>query len=473
MGLVNLLKSFGTFLPSRSVAPNQPQSSILASENMLRPYSDAGRFGWTDLAPAMAWTYYEKLSVIAHAIGLASDMFLTVPFAVKNLKNGEIYREYDHKIPATGILKLLANPNEDSTECDFKELTNKTYSVTGETFMVTTSMGIDDEPLEIFWVNSSNVSNTSSVDDIITSYTIASGQFMGTYRRTELESDGRVVFVNENSHGTHKQLWTMKEMHPKQLSSGSRRGFSKLSPIFMEIESHNGVSLHNNSMLRSGVRPSIALIPKTDKEGDSLLGEPQIRDIKRTVKSHYSGPNNAGNAMILNAIEKVVELSKNNKDMEFMRLVEIVKEQIYRNLGIPLALISTDVMTYSNLEEARAQLAILNTIPFSKKYAEQINRFLMPRYDDSGDYKYIFLPDEIPALKEIQMEKLINLKEVMTDNEVRLLLGLEEREDGNNMIGRGASSVPEKKEYIDQLMDMGYDHIEAEKKAQERYHECT
>lgn len=422
-------KSFSNYLSS-SATLQQSQSSITASELLLRPYTDAGRFGWVNVRANMAWQYYKEISPINNAIDLASDVFVTVPFAIMDTTNGELITEPQQSIPATGILELLENPNQDYTGCDFKEQQNKTYEVTGDTFMLTTSTEVDSEPLEIFWINSKNVSSTSNDDDIAVSYTITSGQFRGTYYRKELDDDRIVYLKKEGELGPYSQLWIMKTFNPDTGASSGGRGLSRLSSIFMEIESHNGISLNNNSILRNGMRPSIAVVPRTDKDGEVMaFTDDQIRQMKEQAIGFYGGPNNAGNVMVLNAIEKVIELSKNNKDMEFMQLLEIVKAQIYRNLRIPLPLISDKAMTFANFKEALGQLIKLNTLPFARKYADQINRFLMPRYDNSGRYRYVVNEDAIPAL---EVEKLLKMKEfkgAYTLGEIREFLGKAPLED--------------------------------------------
>ncbi|GAG97718.1 unnamed protein product, partial [marine sediment metagenome] len=248
MGLKDFFrKSFGGY--GRTTV-EQSQSAATAAATLIQPYSFAGRFGWYNIRAAAAFQYYKEISVIRDAVDLGAEAFVTVPFAILDTSTDEIITEFDKSIPATGILELLKKPNQDVSESEFKISHYTTYKVTGDTFFLTTSLDIDSEPLEIYAINSKNVSGTTNNDNLTTLYQITTGQFKGSYRRQELEDD-RVVYVDED--GMH-QLWVMKTFNPDSFAGG--RGLSKLTSVYYEIEQHGGVSKHNNSILRNGARPS-------------------------------------------------------------------------------------------------------------------------------------------------------------------------------------------------------------------------
>jgi HK97 family phage portal protein len=299
------------------------------------------------------------------------------------------------------------------------------------------------------------VSATTNNDDIATSYHINTGQFRGSYQREEL-IDGRVVYINKVSMA---QLWIMKKFNPDQ-GSNSSRGLSPLASVFYEIESHLGISKHNNGTLRNGARPSGAAIVDRPPDTTGPVMEPdQIQIMKEQMQEFYSGANNSGNVMILDGIKEFIELSKSNKDMDFLAFLEGVKDQIYNNLRIPLPLKNSDSMTFSNFQEAKDMLFDINTIPFSISYAEEINRFLMPRFDDSGRYRYVVDIERIPALERRKLEKLIEFKEDLTPNERREIIGFKEIDGGNKLLPPKTviAPIPSKSrdEFVDNLRDYG------------------
>lgn len=455
---------------SGPVTTEQSYSPLGARELLIQPFSDAGRFGWMNLRAAAAWQYYKEISVIRDAVDLGADSFVTVPFAIKDKQTGELITEFDPKIPATKILELLEKPNQGVTESEFKKAQYTTYQVTGDTFFLSTSLDIDSEPLEIYYINSRDVSSTETVDDITNSYHINSGRFRGRYVRTELEDD-RIIYLNEK---TSRQLWIMKTFSPDSFHSG--RGFSKLSSVYFEVEQYSGVSKHNNALLRNGVRPSgaITIDKQEGQEGASLTDE-QLDILKSSIQKFYGGYNNAGNVMVLDGIKEFKELSMNNKDMEFLNLVQFMKEQIYTNLRIPLPLINAKTMTLRNFEESKVMLFDLNTIPFSICYATELNRFLMPRYDDSGRYILAVDMDKIPALEAKKLAKIELFKDDMTINERRALIGLEERTDGD-VLSPSSQQINEdnksRDEFVYALMDKGLSQEEAETKAEHIYGGC-
>jgi len=217
---IELIKSMLSIEKKNHFAVTQEQSysSIGASEMIIQPFSDAGRFGWTNVRASAAWKYYKEISVIRDAVDLGADAFVTVPFAIRNNKTKELITEFDPKISATKILQLLEKPNQDITESEFKKAQYTTYQVTGDTFFLTTSLSIDSEPTEIYYINSNLVSDTNNNDDITTTYHIDSGRFRGRYVRQELEDD-RVIYWNKE---TSRQLWVMKSFNPDTFNGGLR-----------------------------------------------------------------------------------------------------------------------------------------------------------------------------------------------------------------------------------------------------------
>lgn len=471
---INLIKSGKIRLAKKSHIAQLPtyepqQSSLSASNIIIQPYSDAGRFGWYNLRAAAAWKYYKEISVIRDAIDLGAENFKSIPFAVKNCRTDEMYREYDRNVPATGVINLLQKPNQDKSESEFKTAQYTSYQACGDTFMLTTAIDQDSEPLEIYYINPRNVSETTNVDEMATSYQINIGRFRGSYYRTELPDD-RVVYINPN---TNHQLWIMKTFNPD--TNNQSRGLSKLASVFFELELHAGTLKHNNGLLRNGVRPSGALIPNVPEgQASANLSDEQMEQIKSSVQQFYGGYNNSGNVMVLDGIKEFKELSTNNKDMEYTKLLEMVKEQVYNNLNIPLPLISNKSMTFSNFEEAKFMLYDMNILPFSTHYAEEINRFLMPRFDDSGDYKYVVDKERIPALELRKLERIKEFKDDLTINERREIIDYEEIDGGDELSSQPSFSMSmggekSRSEFVTALMDKGLTEKEAESKATEIY----
>ncbi|GAG75824.1 unnamed protein product, partial [marine sediment metagenome] len=116
--------------------------------------------------------------------------------------------------------------------------------------------------------------------------------------------------------------------------------------------------------------------------------------------------------------------------------------------------------------------------PFAMCYADEMDRFLMPRFDDSGRYKFIANVDRIPALELRKLEKISAFRDVLTIDEAREIIG--KKPHDNAEIGaqllkpQGGSSKPtegakSREDFIVALMDRGHSEIEAEQKACDVY----
>jgi HK97 family phage portal protein len=469
----NLLKRIVGMLWSTKQGNGQEiksQSSSYALNNLISPYSMAGRFGWSDIKATACYEYYKQISVIRNAIDLSADTFKTVDVAIKDIKRNELIREYDSRIPATGILKLLSKPNQDKSASDFQKYSNNSYNVTGNTFWVV-SLDAQDMPTEITWINPKNVTENTDAYSIASSYIINNGRMTGSYVRKE-DDYGRVIYRNgDNLRDRH--LWVMKCANPDE-GCGTSLGISPLSGVYYEIETFAGTSKHNNSLLKNGVRPSGVAIVNSPTECFDKLDDDQISSIKQNISSYYSGAENAGNVMILDGIKEFKQLSLTNKDMEFGDLRKSASEQIYKNLNIPLPLVTSSSMTYSNYEESKYMLYDMNTIPFAIEYCDELNRFLMPFYDDSGEFELVPDIDNIDAIKRRNIESMKSLEGYVTVNEMRNKIDLEDIEGGD--VIKGFSSVVEtesisskkmnKESFIDQMRDTGlYEEHQIQAKA--------
>lgn len=453
-----------------SIETNVPLSDSAARAFLTTPYTNAGRFSWSDVQAYAAWQYYKKVACIRDAVDTGSNNFLTVPFAIKDLSNDELITEYDSNVPASMILNLLKNPNQDKTESDLKRQFYSSYYVTGDLYVLTTSSEEDSEPLEMFFINPQNVSSTTNSAYTVMSYSINNGEHRDKYYREELDDD-RVIYVNKEQ---DRQLWHIKTFSPND-TTGDPTGLSPLSSLYFEMEQLIGVSLNNNAILRNGMRPSLAMtVHKPDQDFSGLTPD-QINNIKQSTMSHYAGPNNAGNVMVLDGISQVTELAIKNKDMQFLEMFKEMSMQVYRNMNMPLPMVNQNSQTYNNYAESKLSFYDMNIIPFATILAEELNRFLMPRVDDTGRYELVVNKEEIPVIKELRKEKESELK---TLNERRADIGLDPIDDDYITIGNSAiplndmgqeEDITDRTKFIERLMDRGIPQSEAEQKAHSIY----
>ena len=429
-------KSDGYLSTVNSNSSQTPLHSSFAQQFMNQPYTMAGRFGWNDVRATAAWSYYKQVATVRDAVDTGANNYQTVPYGVMDTETGEIHSKVDPSIKATRVLSLLEDPNQDKTESEMKRCFYSSYSVTGNLFILATFTDTSEDPKELYYINSRAISFTTDAHNLVSSYQITSGPFIGTYYREEDLLNNRVTFVAEDKDlGVRQELWHIKTFAPEDML-GNPMGLSPLSSLFYELEQLVALSLNNNALLRNGMRPGLALTThKPDGEFETL-SEDQIQLIKESAVSLYGGPNNTGNVMILDGISQVTELALKNRDMQFLEMYRECIMQVYRNLNIPLPFVNQDSQTYSNYAEAKLSFYDMSIIPFATIVAEELDRFLMPYYDDTGRYKLVIYKEGIPIVEELRKEKEDQLR---TLNERRAAIGLEPLD--SNFITVGASPI--------------------------------
>jgi HK97 family phage portal protein len=427
MNFISSIKSF--FTETKQLKQVEEVKSTTSQLNeIIRPYSTASIYGWSEVRASQAWRYYKQVAPIRDSVDFACDMFLTVPFAIKDLKTNELITEYTPKIKATQIFNLLDDPNDIASKRDFLESIYKNFKVCGEVYILTTSMSEDSLPTEIYCVNPKSVTiNQNSKEEIMSIY-IGDSRFSGTYERKQ--TDSGVIFVSKNG---MIQVRQFKEFNPDS-ALGEGFGLSCLSSVYFEIEELASIHKNNIKSLKKGVRPAGAIVPNSPPDSyGSNLTEEQILQLKNNINAFYAGNDSDSNVMVLDGIKEFIELSTNNRDMEFASFQDKINAQIYRNLRIPAPLISSESMTYSNFKEALNMLIDINTLPFSLKFCDVINAFLMPRYDDVNSYQFTVDIDSIPAIQLRRFELVKELKADLTVNERREIIGYEPIPEGDTL----------------------------------------
>jgi len=209
--------------------------------------NDLIAYGWYEIKALMAWQYYKKISPVYRAVNLIANEFATgiTPVLYDN-KEDTYIKEYDPKIPQSSILKLLKKPNFNNSPIEFKKALCSSLLVTGDIFIIITGL---NEPVELYYENSSDVVITSSPDGYPGAYQISKAQGSETYRKQIINNEIRYM----SRDGT-RELIQIKEFNP-DYQNGQYNGFSRLSPVYYEIEQYLNSNIHNLAMLKKGARP--------------------------------------------------------------------------------------------------------------------------------------------------------------------------------------------------------------------------
>ena len=438
---MNLFKSITNYF-SKSVEKDLETKSDGISEcnsgfSIFSPYAFGSSNGIALLRNAQAWKYYEKISPIFDAVDRKSKAMTTIAPAIYDNVEKVYLREVDTNVPATQILEFLKTPNRDKTWIEFIKSIVPSIEVTGDIFIMVTSLSEESTPLEFYYINPADLVPVEGNDGRVKTWQLNNNQWNEKfhYKENSLQQISS-YFTSDGM----KELWQIKTFNSRE-SRGDFFGLSPLNPIFHEIEEYEYSNVNNTSVLKKGMRPSGVLI--IDKEFN--LTDAQYNRMRTQMAEKKSGAENAGDVLILEGGKDFKQLSQTNKDMEFMELIKFVREQIYITKGIPLPMITSTSMTMNNFEESKYMMYDSDVLPFANWFYDEMNLLFMRRYDQSGRYKLCYDPQAVPALKVKQSavtDKKLNSK-VITVDEGRDLLGYDPLPlDAGNVLLVPSSSVP-------------------------------
>ena len=218
--------------------------------------------------------------------------------------------------------------------------------------------------------------------------------------------------------------------------------FYGLSPMLASaynIDQHNLAGLHNVALLKNGCTPSgmLKFQPKDETGMSASLTDDQRARLLEDLEMRFQGSANSGRPMLLEGDFEYKQLGLNPKDMDFLELLNLSAREIALCFGVPAQMIGIpEANTYSNMETAKLALYEETIIPLLTRVQSDLNEFLSPLYD--GDIRIEYDLSSIPAMAEKTKQVYANVTQavntgIMTRNEAREKLGLEEIEGGDEL----------------------------------------
>jgi len=359
-----------------------------------------------DLAADLALQYY---SIIA-PIGIGVRKIAKSGGSINPLiydKNQEQYVEFDP------LEDLLANPNMiDKSWNEFVQKYITFLLVTGNNYMVANFIDLNQEPKMLSILPPQVVKPTVSDGDIAYyQVTTASGVPL-EYRKQIINK--RILYVATLSSGIKSVMLHSRFINPNA-NNYDILGQSPLNSIYYEIEQYLASSIHNLAILKRG--GTLTGIFKTSE----LLTQDERDRLNQQISNQYSGESNSGKFFLAEGGLDYQNAQQTNKDMEFMQLKSRDEEMIYKALMIPLALMTTAVMTMSNLETAKLDLYDEAVLPLIDRIYADLTSFLMPFYKNTENLIISYDPNEISALEPRRMQTIKDLVSlgILTYNEAR------------------------------------------------------
>lgn len=208
----------------------------------------------------------------------------------------------------------------------------------------------------------------------------------------------------------------------------------------------------------------------------------QMSTFETVFNSKFRGTKSVGKNAFLNREIKIQELTKTLKDMQFQGGIELMREEIYADHGVPKDII-TGSGTYENVKEATRIFQTYTVKPELDAEAEVLTEQLIPRYYRGIKIAYkgtAFLADNpIQSDKKAQAEtaQLLASTELQKPgtfsvNEIRKAAGFEPRDGGDEYSEQVEGTPPSEKQSLTQAVKKKYNrdkYLRAVDKARDKY----
>jgi len=379
-----------------------------------------------DLSFAVLIQYFERCAPFSDAVNRIAEGFAELPLYVRRKSTGEMMAKHP-------LLTLLQYPNDSMSQADFLLHFASMFLITGNPYIQ--SFGPITRP-------------PASLDILNPQHSTVNPDRMGDMDTIRIQSEFmNVVFRGDNIDGRKRfraksddnELWPVFSFNPRR---GTRHFFGTpiAKPLYNDIEQYIYSGRHNKSLLKRGARPGGVFSTNDNKYP---LTDAQFRRMQDQVDLYFVGADNAGRPMLFENV-KYEETIINNRDMDYKTLTLNTRTAIYRQFKIPLPTVEQDAQTFSNYQTSQVAEYDKAILPVARFLLGQLTSALMYRFEkDWRDYELWYNEKEIPELAPRRMEVVKTQKEinVSTVNELRVLLGLEER-DGGDVILRPANEIP-------------------------------
>lgn len=385
-----------------------------------------GGGGFSSLTPTFAMWLYENSDTIGDAIDRIAWAFQSITPVLEDLKTGEILsKPTDHP-----FLGLLNSPGFFQNKRTLMFELMVSFCATGGAYPVAKG-NINYEPIGLESMSANKASLIPDINNRLLQILFNNNEDNNIYKRQIIPKRKTAVYQAENQLSETCQIVIKKK----------KDGVYPLSPleriVHQAMTKHYGTT-HNENLLKKGSRPGGMWSP----DNKEPMSQTNYEAFKNEVRS-MSGAQNAGRDIIAPVPIKYENFLVTARDMDFIKLLEASKEDIYSQYQIPLPMVIKGNMTMGNYTESQTAFLDLAVLPRATFLLESLGNFLLPRYKD-GD-KYILTYDEksLTALRSRMLKEAEAMMKIKANskNEIRATLGYESIGPEGDIIYEAANMI--------------------------------
>lgn len=202
-------------------------------------------------------------------------------------------------------------------------------------------------------------------------------------------------------------------------------GLGKAFAIDTELAQYHEANKFNRAVFVNGAFPGTMISIKG-------LGPTEQKRFQADFESRFGGWNNNGKPMVVGADVSVQDMSKSQRDMDFVSLLKFIRDTSGQNWNIPPELLGiVENSNRASIESAMYIHAMNNLEPRLRMWRAEFNRKLVPRFNDpSLELTYISPVRETAEFVLAQANEGLT-RGALTINEWRKRNGFPETDGGD------------------------------------------
>lgn len=231
-----------------------------------------------------------------------------------------------------------------------------------------------------------------------------------------------------------KEILHFKNFNPTANFPFPHKGMGVVQACQWAIETDNEARNWNYSFFKNSAKPEGFLV----KEGTGTISTDEYQRIKKMWTQEHQGSGNAYKPAILAGGLKWQDLTRSQKDMDFIEQRRFSRDEILAIFRTPKTVLGiVEDVNRANAEASNYVFASRTVDPLMKKIIGTLNEFLLPEF---GEDLYLDYESPIPADRTALIaEYTAGIDKWLTRNDIRTAEGLTPSENGNQIFGTLAS----------------------------------
>lgn len=305
---------------------------------------------------------YMLNSTVATCVNFIADSVSSVPFVLKERKDGIVQDVVDH--PA---VKLLNDPNSYQDSITFRKVLTQHLLLSGNALMDPQASELEAvrkvtgmKSLELYDPDDFDVvsDNNRSISEYRVKPAVLE-KYPKRYRKPVFKADELIHFI-DNPDPTHP-YW----------------GLGRIQSAYRSIDISSKIQSWWIATMQNGCRKDALLKFKKD------LGEVQFKRIKSQVERQLKGIRNGGGVMIIGREHEVEFLNQSPKEMDFSQAEKDSARRIMGIFRVPAPLLSEGEHSEYNMQaEARRAFWLDNVLMLLAFIANVLNKFYLTKFPD-------------------------------------------------------------------------------------------